>query len=658
MYKTPVFLGAFCLALFPVSGKVLAQSMDYTVLEELFGEPVTTSATGKPQRVSDVPVTMEIITSDDIRRSGAVDLAEVLRQVNGINVVQKSGITYDVGIRGYNHNDSQRLLVLVNGRQVYLDYYGYTNWAAIPVQLEEIRQIEVVKGPNAALFGFNAVSGVINIVTYNPLYDMESSMGVTAGTGDYYQTHYVQSLKLSDNLGVRLSGGKRVANSFNNPANGTVDSIDRNGDRIFDDPMQEAINLDSMLQLTDKSQVRMELSGSSTDQGTIVSTGMPYQQKYITKSARLSYSLDSDWGIVKASLYRNYLDLSFRGGVLGNAENVVTVAQLEDTIDLGSGHTVRAQAEYRDNSFTSPTFMAADVEVGYNIYALSGMWDWVISDKWSWTNALRMDHLNLKHTGSFNALSPYTDDDYKQHTTEISYNSGIVWKPCCENTFRLSTARGIEIPSLLEFAIDLMPVLAGNPRLEASVVTNYELAWDRSVESIDGVLRSAVFYNVTEDVKTIKSNNNIADNIGNSDAYGIELELSGKLRDRFDWGIGYIYQKTDDDLDNGKDGNTILSSKEYEDGNPVHQLNFKLGYKDGPWELDSLVYYVSETDQMENEVLINVDDYVGVNARVAYEFDSGVVLALKGQQLLESRVQTSVAPDIDRRVFVSVSKRF
>lgn len=148
-----------CAALSLAAASAQAQSIDYTTMEELFGEPVTTSATGKPQRISDVPITMEILTAEDIRRSGAVNLPEVLRQVNGVNVLQETTQGYDVSIRGYNQGASQRLLVLVNGRQVYLDHYGYTAWSTIPVQLSEIRQIEVVKGPNTALFGFNAVSG-------------------------------------------------------------------------------------------------------------------------------------------------------------------------------------------------------------------------------------------------------------------------------------------------------------------------------------------------------------------------------------------------------------------------------------------------------------------------------------------------------------------
>src|SRR5690349_12868807 len=65
-----------------------AQSIDYNALETLFGEPVTMSATGKPQRASEVPATMEIITADDIRRSGATNIPDILRHYAGINVWQ------------------------------------------------------------------------------------------------------------------------------------------------------------------------------------------------------------------------------------------------------------------------------------------------------------------------------------------------------------------------------------------------------------------------------------------------------------------------------------------------------------------------------------------------------------------------------------------
>jgi hypothetical protein len=95
---------------------------------------------------------------------GATSIPDVLQFVRGIDVRRYGVADVQVGIRGYNQQYNPRLLVLVNARQVYSDDFGRVAWPTIPVQLEEIRQIEVIKGPNSALYGFNAVSGVINIL--------------------------------------------------------------------------------------------------------------------------------------------------------------------------------------------------------------------------------------------------------------------------------------------------------------------------------------------------------------------------------------------------------------------------------------------------------------------------------------------------------------
>ncbi|MEJ0048107.1 MAG: TonB-dependent receptor plug domain-containing protein [Rhodospirillales bacterium] len=181
--------------------------MDYGTLEQMFGEAITTSVTGKPQRASDVPGDLVIITQDDIRRSGATDIPGILQFVTGIDVRQYTFGDTQVGIRGYDSPFNPRLLVLVDGRQVYLDNFGYVAWNDIPVQLSEIRQIEVVKGPASALFGFNAASGVINIVTYDPLLDKVTTATVRGGTQGYGAGEAVATVHIGSSAGVRVSVG-------------------------------------------------------------------------------------------------------------------------------------------------------------------------------------------------------------------------------------------------------------------------------------------------------------------------------------------------------------------------------------------------------------------------------------------------------------------
>src|SRR6266700_301387 len=204
---------AGCLATL-LASSAAAQTLDYSTLEGMFGEPVTTSATGTPQRASDVPANMVILTQDDIRRSGATSIPDVLQFVPGVDVRRYGLTNVEVGIRGYNQTYNNRLLVLVNGRQVYSEDYGHVIWSSLPIQLEEIRQIEVIKGPNSALYGFNAVSGVINIITFDPLRDRVNTVSLQGGTQGYLGASAVGTGQIGDRAGLRISIGGFRANDF------------------------------------------------------------------------------------------------------------------------------------------------------------------------------------------------------------------------------------------------------------------------------------------------------------------------------------------------------------------------------------------------------------------------------------------------------------
>jgi outer membrane receptor for ferrienterochelin and colicins len=385
--KTSVKLSVLLLVGLQLAGApASAQSIDYGALEKLFGEPVTTSATGKPQRASEVPVTMDIITADEIRRSGATSIPDILRHHAGVNVWQWSRTDFDVGIRGYNQTYSPRLLVLVNGRQIYTNDFNYTTWSSIPVQPEEIRQIEIVKGPQTALFGFNAVGGVINIITYNPAYDHVTNAGVRIGSDKDRQVHAVYTApKLGDRLNMRLSGDLSGADDFNESRKAVPAT----------NPRQGAVNLDTVTQISEKSQLRVELSRSQTDQREATPGQVFVNSRYLTKDAKVDYVADTDVGVLQATVYRTWLN---QDASLGVFNNISTVAQLSDLFKLGSRHTFRVQAEYRTNNSESDVFFGSGAKLGYSVDALSGMWDWALRDNLSWTNAARVDHLALKRT--------------------------------------------------------------------------------------------------------------------------------------------------------------------------------------------------------------------------------------------------------------------
>jgi len=124
-----------------------------------------TSVARKDSTVAHTPAAVYVITSEDIRRSTATSIPELLRMVPGINVARINNSQWAVSARGFNNRFSNKLLVLMDGRSVYSSLYSGVYWEVQDTVLEDIERIEVIRGPGATIWGANAVNGVINIIT-------------------------------------------------------------------------------------------------------------------------------------------------------------------------------------------------------------------------------------------------------------------------------------------------------------------------------------------------------------------------------------------------------------------------------------------------------------------------------------------------------------
>jgi iron complex outermembrane receptor protein len=149
-------------------------------MEELMNIQVT-SVSKKAQSLSSAAASVFVISAEDIRRSGITVLPELLRLAPGVQVARLSSGSWAIGIRGFNDEYSNKLLVLVDGRSVYNEFYVGVFWDTLNVSVDDIERIEVIRGPNAAMWGTNAVNGVINIITKSS----KSTHGgsVTGGAG-------------------------------------------------------------------------------------------------------------------------------------------------------------------------------------------------------------------------------------------------------------------------------------------------------------------------------------------------------------------------------------------------------------------------------------------------------------------------------------------
>ena len=133
-------------------------------LEDLMNMQIT-SAGRKEQRAADVAAAVYVITQEQIRRSGATLVPELLRLAPGVQVARLDASKWAISIRGFNQRWSDKLLVLVDGRTVYTRLFSGVYWDTLNLFAADIDRIEVVRGPGASVWGSNAVDGVINIIT-------------------------------------------------------------------------------------------------------------------------------------------------------------------------------------------------------------------------------------------------------------------------------------------------------------------------------------------------------------------------------------------------------------------------------------------------------------------------------------------------------------
>ena len=152
-------------------GQVQASGAQGSSDAEFFQDPydkVIVTASRTAQDPMDAPASVTVITAEDIRLSGAIYVADVLRRVVGVDVISmSSGVPY-LGIRAFNGEIPNKVLWLVDGRPTYLDFLGSPLQLSMSIALEEIERIEVVRGPGSAIYGANAVTGVVNIITRLP----------------------------------------------------------------------------------------------------------------------------------------------------------------------------------------------------------------------------------------------------------------------------------------------------------------------------------------------------------------------------------------------------------------------------------------------------------------------------------------------------------
>jgi iron complex outermembrane recepter protein len=161
-----------------------ASDVQQLSIEQLANIEIT-SVSRRPEPLAQAPAAVFVISSEDIRRSGAINLPEALRLAPNLEVARMNGFAYTITARGFNSPESSnKLLVLIDGRSVYSPLASSVFWENVDVPLADIARIEVISGPGGTLYGANAVNGVINIVTKDSSQTQGALLDATAGTTD------------------------------------------------------------------------------------------------------------------------------------------------------------------------------------------------------------------------------------------------------------------------------------------------------------------------------------------------------------------------------------------------------------------------------------------------------------------------------------------
>ncbi len=214
---------------------------------EQLGQVEVTSVSKSAVALSDAPAAIYVISHDDVIRSGATTLPEMLRLAPNLEVAQISSTSYAISARGFNVGSnaslSNKLLVLIDGRSVYSPMFGGVYWDMQVVPPDDIDRIEVISGPGAALWGANAVNGVINIITRS---STETQGGfLTLGAGNQERDAAVQyggrltpeltyrlHLEFSDFSASSLSNGNSAGDAWWRPSGGVRLDWNRGADQV------------------------------------------------------------------------------------------------------------------------------------------------------------------------------------------------------------------------------------------------------------------------------------------------------------------------------------------------------------------------------------------------------------------------------------------
>lgn len=486
--------------------------------------PVVVSATRTERSVRDIPNAVTVITAEEISSSGATSLVQLLATVPGLEVMRNSVADYNLSARGFNGTANSNLLVMIDGRSTYLDFFGIVIWDYLNVTLQDIERIEVIRGPGSSLYGANAFLGTVNIVTKRPE-DLPTAY-VRGGVGNDRGLVTATGSQSWGSSSVKASAQYRNADHFSNPNNAALNIDHRRGENGL---RNNLFNATYMHQFPDGSELR--LWGGMIDQRSELLTGVG---TWDYEGPKWTGELAYERGPWRMRTWLTYLDFDI--GTLpvlppgpvpvpttDRLTSTVFDFELQREISLGA-HQLLVGSTARRLSTNSPNVLGS--REAESLYA-----------------AFIQDEFQIRE--DLTAFIGARFDEHPKSDFNVSPRGGLVYKLNETSRLRASTSRSFRNPTQIgnDSSINLMGDLGGGPTTVVQVQGNEDLdpvlvtAYEAGGQTLLGSrlnLSGDVFYQVIRDFQdfsivapglpTVTSFRNS----GRTEAYGVEL--SGDLR--------------------------------------------------------------------------------------------------------------------------------
>ncbi len=655
----------FCVAL-PAWSQQDADDLTGLSIEDLMKIHVT-SVSKTEQTLSRTASAVFVISPDEIRRSGATNIPDLLRMVPGMDVSQINANTWAISARGFNARFSNELLVLVDGRPVYTQSFGGVFWDVLDFPLEDIKRIEVIRGPGGSVWGANAVNGVINIIkkkasdTHGGLLVAEASNigqgfgtvqygGKAGGNTDYrVYTKYLNEDQLPGSAGNGGGDGWHMLRSGfrTDSVLSSKDTLMLQGD-IF--TAREGIPTKSFPSVTAAAPLNVEQLGNLSG-GFIQGVWNHTSSLRSDTTLQVSYDRYERDDILRES--RGTLDLDFQHHFTGWArQNIVW------------GLTYRYSTSNSDGNLTA-SFVPADLNTQlFGSFVQDEIA--IIPDRLFLTIGTKLEHSYYTGLG----LMP---------------NIRVAWRPSPHHMLWAAVSKAERTPSEIDASarstlsgfpgpggIPVLVTFIGNPNVKNEDLIAYEAGYRMTVLkqlSID----FTAYYNNYSNQKTTEPLTPFIENtpppphliapvtyenLMHGEAHGIEVAVNWQATHRWTLSPGYAFEELHMHLAPTSQDTTSVDGAEGSSPNHSAQLRSNLLLWHGlTW--DTSAYFVGRlTDPSELS-------YTRLDTQLSWYFRERSSLSFVGQNLLREHHEefvdstgTARTTQVTRSAYVKLSWQF